>query len=82
VLGFILRDGLMEGLRLHASQKNILLPASWHGKLKTIFQMIGILFLASFFPFEKITTNEIFSYLIIFPIFIALILSFLSFLLY
>lgn len=53
VIAFVVRDLVVDGLRLLAASKNIVLAANIFGKLKTIFQMIAIpVVLLNGFPFS------------------------------
>lgn len=42
VLLFVIRDILVDGVRMFLVRQNIVLPATWSGKCKTFLQMIGI----------------------------------------
>lgn len=48
VLVFIIRDIIVDGIRMYSSSKNIVLAADKFGKLKTFFQMISIIILLFF----------------------------------
>lgn len=50
VLVFIIRDMLVDGLRMQAATKNIVIPADLAGKLKTAVQMTAII--CTFFVFS------------------------------
>ena len=55
---FITRDFLVDGLRIHLSTKSITLSAKKWGKLKTLFQFIGLIVLFIIFsPRESIGFN-------------------------
>ncbi len=48
VIVFILRDIIVDGLRMYASKQSIIIPANFYGKLKTVFQIIAIIILLFF----------------------------------
>lgn len=73
---FIVRDILVDGLRGMLATKNIVLAADKFGKLKTIFQMIGLILL--FFIAPTINSEIWISIIILLPIYIALFFSVLS----
>lgn len=53
VILFVVRDLIVDGMRLMAAKKNIVVAANVFGKLKTIFQMIAIpIYLLNGFPFS------------------------------
>lgn len=53
VILFVVRDLIVDGMRLMAAKKNIVVAANVFGKLKTIFQMIAIpVYLLNGFPFS------------------------------
>jgi CDP-diacylglycerol--glycerol-3-phosphate 3-phosphatidyltransferase len=53
VILFIVRDLVVDSVRLMAARKNVVIPANIYGKLKTIFQMISIpVVLLNGFPFS------------------------------
>ena len=53
VIIMILRDIVVDGCRMVASSKGVIVAASFYGKLKTVTQMITIIFaLLNNFPFE------------------------------
>jgi CDP-diacylglycerol--glycerol-3-phosphate 3-phosphatidyltransferase len=41
----VLRDILVSGIRMYAANKNVVIPANYFGKLKTVSQMVLIIFL-------------------------------------
>ncbi|OAV64798.1 CDP-diacylglycerol--glycerol-3-phosphate 3-phosphatidyltransferase [Bacteroidales bacterium Barb6] len=41
----IARDVIVDASRMHASSKGIVVPANMYGKLKTVTQMVGIIFI-------------------------------------
>lgn len=45
VLVFIIRDIIVDGIRMYCSSKSIVLPADNFGKLKTVFQITAIIIL-------------------------------------
>ncbi|WP_052663117.1 CDP-diacylglycerol--glycerol-3-phosphate 3-phosphatidyltransferase [Mycoplasmoides pirum] len=52
VIIFIVRDILMDGFRMFALNKNIIISANIFGKLKTIFQMLSCILSLFFFTFS------------------------------
>jgi len=70
---FISRDILVDGLRMLLSSKGIVLSAKRLGKLKTLFQMIGLILMFFVFPLNNIVLWE--KGLIMFPLFIGLFFS-------
>ncbi|GHU26955.1 hypothetical protein FACS1894152_2670 [Bacilli bacterium] len=46
----IARDVIVDASRMYASTKNVVVPANFYGKLKTVAQMIAILVI--FFVFN------------------------------
>ncbi len=75
VVLFIIRDLLVDGLRMNLSTKNIVLPADKLGKLKTIFQMLGLLLLFIYHPISNqigIFNYNSLEHLFLIPIYIAL----------
>ena len=52
-LAFIIRDLLVEGLRMSLGSKGTVLSARWAGKVKTVLQMVGISALFLWFPEMK-----------------------------
>ncbi len=80
VVLFIVRDLMVDGLRMNLSSKGKVLSADRYGKLKTIFQMLGITIL---FIFHPLPNNNDFYYnsiehLYLIPIYIALFFSMFS----
>lgn len=58
VVLMIVRDLVVDGLRLIGATKNVVISANVYGKLKTIFQMIAIgLVLVNGFPFAIFDAN-------------------------
>ena len=39
------RDIIVDAIRMNAASKNIVLPANIFGKLKTVFQMVALIFI-------------------------------------
>jgi CDP-diacylglycerol--glycerol-3-phosphate 3-phosphatidyltransferase len=82
----IVRDFAMSGLRSIASSENIIIQAKWWGKAKTMFQMIGLMFLLVqgkyvwHFGFASplVNFNQIGNY----SLYVATIVSYLGFILY
>ena len=70
---FISRDILVDGLRMLLSSKGVVLSAKRLGKLKTLFQMIGLILMFFVFPLNNIVLWE--KGLIMFPLFIGLFFS-------
>lgn len=75
---FICRDLMVDGLRIYAAKKDIVISANWAGKWKTFFQILGLAILFIFHP--EATTNNTFNYnsiehLYLIPIYIAAIFS-------
>ena len=58
VLVFVIRDILVDGLRMMLASDGIVLSADRFGKLKTLFQMIGLTLLFFIHPIYKVGTNE------------------------
>ena len=78
VLIFIIRDILVDGLRMILTSKGKILAAGKSGKLKTLFQFIGITLLFIFYPtppvswnFNYLTLNSLF----LIPLYIGLFFS-------
>ncbi|PPE06686.1 CDP-diacylglycerol--glycerol-3-phosphate 3-phosphatidyltransferase [Mesoplasma corruscae] len=83
----ILRDTVVDFIRMILSSKQITLSAGILGKLKTVFQMVGLsilFFLAYFVNFQGIETNEIetkdiiIKQVILIPMYIATAFSLIS----
>jgi CDP-diacylglycerol--glycerol-3-phosphate 3-phosphatidyltransferase len=51
---FIIRDTIVDAIRLIAIDKKIVIAASSLGKLKTVTQMIALVFLLAYLPFANI----------------------------
>ena len=57
----ILRDFIVDAFRMHALSKQIIVPASMWGKLKTVFELIGLILIFFFMHFGfdlAVTTNQ------------------------
>ena len=57
----ILRDFIVDAFRMHALSKQIIVPASMCGKLKTVFELVGLILIFFFMHFSlqlAITTNQ------------------------
>ena len=56
----IIRDVIVDAQRMTASKKDIVVAANYWGKLKTILQMVGIIFIMFFFnaPYFNDVVNE------------------------
>ena len=57
----ILRDFIVDAFRMHALSKQIIVPASMWGKLKTVFELVGLILIFFFMHFSlqlAITTNQ------------------------
>ncbi len=80
------RDFAMSGIRSIASSENIIIGASWWGKFKTTFQMIGLMFLLVqgkyiwYFGFASPMVD--FNFLGNLSLYIALVLSYIGFFAY
>ncbi|PPE04783.1 CDP-diacylglycerol--glycerol-3-phosphate 3-phosphatidyltransferase [Entomoplasma ellychniae] len=83
----ILRDTVVDFIRMILSSKQITLSAGILGKLKTVFQMVGLsilFFLAYFVNFQGIETNDIetkdiiIKQVILIPMYIATAFSLIS----
>ncbi len=80
VIVIIAREFIISGLRLIASDKGVVIAASWWGKWKTTFQMIMIIVLIMNFSYFFAGTlfGTIMIYLEIVLIYVALILTIIS----
>ncbi len=61
VVVFIVRDIVMDGLRMFALRYNVVVAANIYGKLKTVFQMLAIIFTLFIFGMndnQLITVNS------------------------
>ena len=82
----IARDFAMAGLRSIASSENIIIQARWWGKIKTMFQMIGLMFLLVqgkyvwHFGFASPMVN--FNLIGNYSLYIAVVLSYVGFIIY
>lgn len=57
----ILRDFIVDAFRMHALSKQIIIPASMWGKLKTVFELVGLILIFFFmhFSFElAVSSNQ------------------------
>ena len=54
----IMRDIIISSIRIIHSKKNEIVKAKWHGKLKTVFLFIGILFAGFLSPLFSIVLSE------------------------
>ena len=57
----ILRDFIVDAFRMHALSKQIIVPASMWGKLKTVFELVGLILIFFFMHFSfnlAVTTNQ------------------------
>ena len=70
----IVRDFMVDGIRMMEAKKNITLTASYTGKLKTTIQMITL----SLILLNKICLNEIFGYINFALLIIVLVLTVVS----
>ncbi len=81
---FICRDILVDGLRMMLASNNVVLAADKWGKLKTIFQMIGLTLLYFAHTQNGISMYQVFDWTIItnvvliIPMMIALLFSIIS----
>lgn len=71
------RDLIVDGYRTFLSSKKIIIPANILGKLKTVFQMIGILIVLFVFNDQNINSNSYYLLQNIFLI-IATVISIIS----
>lgn len=76
----IVRELSMSGLRLIAAQKGVIIAASKSGKIKTVFQTVAIAVLL--FPEHTVIGSGFCYYAGIILLYIAVIMTLLSFLLY
>ena len=54
----ISRDTIVDAIRLVAANKQVVIAAKYLGKLKTVTQMISVIFLLlNDFPFQSFITN-------------------------
>ncbi|MGL4343336.1 MAG: CDP-diacylglycerol--glycerol-3-phosphate 3-phosphatidyltransferase [Metamycoplasmataceae bacterium] len=79
---FLIRDLIVDGFRNLAAKNNLKIEASIFGKLKTVFQTIGIVVILFISPFFSIKELEINNYYLNIPLFIASLLSIISGFLY
>ena len=70
---FIVRDILVDGLRMMLSSQGEILSAKKLGKLKTLFQMIGLILMFFVFPIPNYSSNI--KYIIMIPLMIGLFFS-------
>ena len=64
----ILRDFIVDAFRMNALRKNIVVSSKWLGKLKTIFEMIGLIVIFFFFHFtynDAYISNQIIDWYLI-----------------
>ena len=57
----ILRDFIVDAFRMHALSKQIIVPASMWGKLKTVFELVGLILIFFFMHFGfdlALATNQ------------------------
>ena len=57
----ILRDFIVDAFRMHALSKQIIVPASMWGKLKTVFELVGLILIFFFMHFSfnlALATNQ------------------------
>lgn len=77
---FIIRDLLVDGVRMTSSSKGVIISANYWGKIKTVAQMIAIPILFIWFPeagengFDYVAIQHLF----IIPLYIALSASMIS----
>lgn len=75
VVILILRDFIVDAFRMESLRKNIIISASWNGKIKTFFEMFGIIFVFFFFNFsftKAVETNQIIDWYLIQNLFILI----------
>ncbi|MHA3795726.1 CDP-diacylglycerol--glycerol-3-phosphate 3-phosphatidyltransferase [Mycoplasma sp. VS31B] len=78
---FILRDIIVDGVRMFLAKIGVSVAAKKLGKIKTLILSIGIcvtLLMLIWLPYTNFTTQYHFMYLINIPIYVALILSVIS----
>lgn len=56
VLMLLLRDYVVDGYRMYLASKQIIIPAAFWGKAKTVMQMLALLLL--FFVFHDINPKQ------------------------
>lgn len=84
VIIFVVRDILVDGLRMMLASNNVVLAADKWGKLKTIFQMIGLTLLFFIHPFvlsgsfSTFSWDALLNWILIIPVIIGLIFSIIS----
>ncbi len=81
VVVFIVRDLLVDGLRMNLSSKGVVLPADKLGKLKTVFQMVGLSLLFIYHPISNqlgVFDYNSFEHLFLIPVYVAFIFSLIS----
>ncbi|WLP85909.1 CDP-diacylglycerol--glycerol-3-phosphate 3-phosphatidyltransferase [Mycoplasma seminis] len=82
---FILRDIIVDGVRMFLAKVGVSVAAGKLGKIKTLILSIGIcvtFLIIIWLPYTKFTTQYHFMYLINIPIYVALILSVISGIMY
>lgn len=73
----ILRDILIDGIRMALISENIVLAAGIYGKLKTTMQLIGlsILFFINHYWIEDLKESSIIWHITLLPLYFALLFS-------
>lgn len=75
VVILICRDFIVDAFRMQALKKNVVVPAHFLGKMKTFFQMIGLVLIFFFFNFTYVlakNSNQIVDWYLIQNLFIIL----------
>ncbi len=62
---FIVRDILVDGLRMMMASDGVVLSADKFGKLKTIFQMLGLILLFFIHPIDNVNFFDMFAWHVI-----------------
>lgn len=71
----ILRDFVVDAFRMEALRKKVIISAGLNGKLKTFFEMIGIIFIFFFFHFnykQAIITDQLIDWYLIQNLFLII----------
>ncbi|MEG3620851.1 CDP-diacylglycerol--glycerol-3-phosphate 3-phosphatidyltransferase [Mycoplasmoides genitalium] len=84
---FIVRDLVLDGMRIYAYEKKVVIAANWLGKWKTIMQMVGIVFSCFVWSFKQseiasLNSGLFFWLLTQLPYYLAAVFSIWSFIVY
>ena len=83
VVLMVIRDLIVDGMRLIAAQKNVVIAANIFGKLKTIFQMVAIpVVLINGWPFIYFDANWGYGRIALILIYLATLMSIVSGIIY